>query len=116
MKRREIFIDAGRWIKALARLWDAIFAASRADVADPLAAWKTHDASLHARAGRMNEKRYAALYRRSHTHPVLLHEELAEISFLIRIEQTIKQRPALPAVPILAEGPISKIGRLRPQK
>jgi aminopeptidase len=48
--------------EALARLWDAIFAASRADLADPLAAWKTHDATLHARADRMNEKRYAALH------------------------------------------------------
>jgi aminopeptidase len=47
--------------EALAKLWDAIFAASRADLADPLAAWKTHDAALHARADRMNEKRYAAL-------------------------------------------------------
>ena len=36
--------------EALAKLWDAIFAASRADQADPVAAWKTHDANLHARA------------------------------------------------------------------
>jgi aminopeptidase len=48
--------------EALARLWDAIFAASRADQADPLAAWKAHDAILHARADRMNAKRYAALH------------------------------------------------------
>ncbi len=47
--------------EALGKLWNAIFAASRADQADPLAAWKEHDASLHARADRMNEKRYAAL-------------------------------------------------------
>jgi aminopeptidase len=47
--------------EALGKLWKAIFAASRADQADPLAAWKEHDASLHARADRMNEKRYAAL-------------------------------------------------------
>src|SRR6204780_3153227 len=33
--------------EALARLWDAIFAASRADQADSVAAWKTHDANLH---------------------------------------------------------------------
>jgi aminopeptidase len=50
--------------EALARLWDAIFAASRADLADPLGAWKTHDAALHARADRMNEKRYSALHFR----------------------------------------------------
>ncbi len=47
--------------EALGKLWNAIFAASRADQADPLAAWKEHDASLHARADRMNEKRYAVL-------------------------------------------------------
>src|SRR5579859_300631 len=47
--------------EALARLWDAIFAASRADQLDPVAAWKEHDANLHARAGRLNEKRYSAL-------------------------------------------------------
>ena len=50
--------------EALGKLWDAIFAASRADQADPLAAWKEHDANLHARAKRMNEKRYAALHFR----------------------------------------------------
>lgn len=50
--------------EALSRLWNAIFAASRADRGDPLAAWKEHDANLHARAKRMNEKRYAALHFR----------------------------------------------------
>ena len=50
--------------EALAKLWDAIFAASRADRPDPLAAWKTHDANLHARANRMNEKRCRALHFR----------------------------------------------------
>ncbi|MFZ0662062.1 MAG: aminopeptidase [Acidobacteriaceae bacterium] len=48
--------------KALAHLWDAIFAASRCDVADPVAAWKQHDANLHRRADLLNEKRYAALH------------------------------------------------------
>jgi aminopeptidase len=50
--------------EALARLWDAIFAASRADQPDPVAAWKEHDAGLHARADRLNKKRYAALHFR----------------------------------------------------
>jgi aminopeptidase len=50
--------------EALAGLWDAIFAASRADQLDPVAAWKEHDANLHARAGRLNEKRYSALHFR----------------------------------------------------
>src|SRR5579863_299553 len=50
--------------EALARLWNAIFAASRADQPDPVAAWKEHDGNLHARAKRLNEKRYAALHFR----------------------------------------------------
>ncbi|MGH9563937.1 MAG: aminopeptidase, partial [Terracidiphilus sp.] len=50
--------------EALARLWSAIFAASRADQPNPVAAWKEHDANLHARAGRLNEKRYSALHFR----------------------------------------------------
>ncbi|MBZ5502406.1 MAG: aminopeptidase [Acidobacteriia bacterium] len=50
--------------EAQARLWKAIFAASRADQTDPVAAWKQHDANLHARASRLNEKRYAALHFR----------------------------------------------------
>jgi aminopeptidase len=50
--------------EALARLWNAIFAASRADLADPVTAWKEHDAKLHASASRLNEKRYSALHFR----------------------------------------------------
>jgi len=50
--------------EGLARLWEAIFAASRADQPDPVVAWKKHDADLHARAERLNEKRYSALHFR----------------------------------------------------
>jgi aminopeptidase len=50
--------------EAMARLWDAIFAASRADLPDPVAAWKAHDANLHARADRLNAKRYSTLHFR----------------------------------------------------
>jgi aminopeptidase len=50
--------------EALARLWDAVFAASRADQPDPVAAWKEHDANLHARSHQLNEKRYSALHFR----------------------------------------------------
>jgi len=50
--------------EALAWLWEAIFAASRTDQPDPVAAWKKHDANLHARADRLNEKRYSALHFR----------------------------------------------------
>jgi aminopeptidase len=47
--------------EALATLWNAIFAASRADLPDPVAAWKEHDAKLHASSQRLNDKRYSAL-------------------------------------------------------
>ena len=50
--------------EALARLWSAIFAASRADQVDPVAAWQKHDAGLHARADCLNAKRYSALHFR----------------------------------------------------
>jgi aminopeptidase len=50
--------------EATSRLWNAIFAASRADLSDPVTAWKEHDANLHARASRLNEKRYSALHFR----------------------------------------------------
>jgi aminopeptidase len=48
--------------EALAKLWDAIFAASRVDASDPVAAWRDHDAGLHRRADVLNEKRYSALH------------------------------------------------------
>jgi aminopeptidase len=50
--------------EAVTRLWHAIFAASRADLPDPIAAWKTHDAKLHASAERLNEKRFSSLHFR----------------------------------------------------
>ena len=49
---------------ALAKLWDAIFEASRIHTGDPVSAWKAHDADLRRRAARLNEKRYAALQYR----------------------------------------------------
>jgi len=58
-----VFADLPR-DEAVAKLWTAIFAASRADLPDPVAAWKKHDANLHARAGRLNEKHYSALHFR----------------------------------------------------
>jgi aminopeptidase len=48
--------------EAVTKLWDAIFAASRADQPDPVAAWKAHDANLHKRSSLLNEKRYSALH------------------------------------------------------
>ena len=47
---------------ALAKLWESIFATTRINTADPVAAWKAHDAELHKRAAFLNEKRYFALH------------------------------------------------------
>jgi len=47
---------------AVARLADAIFAASRVDQADPVAAWREHNARLHARRDWLNEHHFAALH------------------------------------------------------
>jgi aminopeptidase len=46
---------------AVARLWDAIFAASRIDEPDPVAAWDAHNRNLRSRCARLNAKSYAAL-------------------------------------------------------
>jgi len=46
---------------ALAKLWEAIFQTTRINSDDPIAAWKTHDATLQSRAALLNEKRYSAL-------------------------------------------------------
>ena len=50
--------------EAVARLWDAIFAASRVDADDPVAAWAAHNATLHAKTAHLNAKRYDALHFR----------------------------------------------------
>ena len=46
---------------AVARLWEAIFTASRATSEDPVAAWKTHSRNLHERVAYLNGKRYHSL-------------------------------------------------------
>ncbi|WP_429810816.1 aminopeptidase [Ensifer sp. B1-9] len=47
---------------AVEKLAKAIFAASRVDVADPVAAWKEHNASLARRSAWLNGERFAALH------------------------------------------------------
>jgi aminopeptidase len=49
---------------AVAKLWQAIFSASRVDTPDPIAAWEKHNAGLQARTRLLNEKNYAALHFR----------------------------------------------------
>jgi aminopeptidase len=60
---RQVFPDLPE-AEAVARLWDAIFLACRVDVADPVAEWARHNATLHARTAFLNGKDYAALHFR----------------------------------------------------
>ncbi|SNS21978.1 aminopeptidase T. Metallo peptidase. MEROPS family M29 [Granulicella rosea] len=47
--------------EAVAKLWDAIFIASRATSEDPVAAWKAHSKHLHERVAYLNAKRFHSL-------------------------------------------------------
>ncbi len=47
--------------EATAKLWDALFAATRVDADDPIAAWEAHNAALMDRRRMLNERRFAAL-------------------------------------------------------
>jgi aminopeptidase len=57
---RAVFPDDPEEV-AVAKLWDAIFSASRVDLVDPVAAWAEHNKALHARTKLLNDKRYAAV-------------------------------------------------------
>ncbi|WP_027231108.1 aminopeptidase [Phyllobacterium sp. UNC302MFCol5.2] len=47
---------------AVAMLADAIFAASRVDVEDPVSAWRDHNAALHRRTAWLNAHAFSALH------------------------------------------------------
>ncbi|PZF77688.1 aminopeptidase [Aestuariivirga litoralis] len=47
--------------EAVDRLWQAIFACTKADLPDPIAAWETHNADLRRRTEFLNRRRYRAL-------------------------------------------------------
>ena len=47
--------------EAMDRLWQAIFACTKADLPDPIAAWEQHNADLGRRTEFMNKRRYRAL-------------------------------------------------------
>jgi aminopeptidase len=51
--------------EAVAKLWDAIFTASRATGDDPVADWKAHSEAIHRRVAHLNEKRFHALHFKS---------------------------------------------------
>jgi aminopeptidase len=50
---------------AMAKLWEAIFVASRVAVDDPVAEWKEHGARLKKRVDFLNAKRFSALHFKS---------------------------------------------------
>lgn len=50
--------------EAVARLWDAIFSATRMDLPDPVAAWREHNDVLKAKRHALNEHRFASLHLR----------------------------------------------------
>lgn len=60
---RQVFPDDEEDV-AVGKLADAIFAASRVDVADPVAAWRDHNAGLRARYTWLNEHKFQALHYR----------------------------------------------------
>jgi aminopeptidase len=47
---------------AVRKLADAIFAASRVDLKDPIAAWAEHNAKLHEKSAWLNQNRFSALH------------------------------------------------------
>jgi aminopeptidase len=58
---REVFPGEEEHV-AVAKLAEAIFAASRVDNDDPIAAWAAHNASLAKRTGWLNGQQFAALH------------------------------------------------------
>ena len=50
--------------EAIFKLAEAIFAASRVDLADPIAAWAAHNTALHSRSAWLNGERFSALHFR----------------------------------------------------
>lgn len=59
----KVFPDASP-DEAMATLWDAIFAATRVDLDDPVTAWRDHATTLQRRAKLLSERRYDALHLR----------------------------------------------------
>jgi len=58
---RQVFPDVPEEV-AVRKLADAIFAASRVDLADPVAAWASHNANLKKRSTWLNGERFSALH------------------------------------------------------
>jgi aminopeptidase len=63
---------------AVAKLWEAIFVASRIAVDDPVAEWQQHGARLKQRVDWLNAKRFAALHFKAEDGPTDLRVGLAD--------------------------------------
>lgn len=50
---------------SVAKLWEAIFAATRINEEDPVAAWNTHNNRLHEKVRHLNERKYRKLHYKS---------------------------------------------------
>ncbi|WP_391574038.1 aminopeptidase [Cohnella sp.] len=61
----KVFPDSATEQEAVDKLWNAIFSSVRLDAADPVKAWKEHDANLHKKSDWLNEKRFAKLHYRA---------------------------------------------------
>jgi aminopeptidase len=58
---RQMFPDLDE-ASAIRKLADAIFAASRVDIADPVSAWRAHNAKLHEKSAWLNGQNFASLH------------------------------------------------------
>ncbi|WP_141430585.1 aminopeptidase [Bacillus sp. 03113] len=56
-----VFPDAPKEAR-VEKLWDAIFKATRADLDNPIEAWKKHDQTLHDKVHYLNDKKYKKLH------------------------------------------------------
>ena len=63
---------------AIAKLWEAIFRASRITGDDPVADWRTHSAQLKSRVDLLNQKRFHSLHFHSHDSTTDLTVGLAD--------------------------------------
>ena len=63
---------------AVAKLWEAIFVASRIAVDDPVAEWRAHGARLKQRVDLLNAKRFSALHFKSEDGTTDLRVGLAD--------------------------------------
>ncbi|GEM44625.1 aminopeptidase [Deinococcus cellulosilyticus] len=109
------------------RMWDAIFAATRADQPDALELWREHIAALGMRAAALNAKQYTALHFRSagtdlmvglpenHSWESALHHTTSGLPFFANIPSeevfTLPHREKVDGV-VRNTRPLSHMGQL----